>query len=267
MKKTMKTWTALGAALATTTAIAAAQAGPAPKQGLITKSPLMLAAEAGEGEGGESEGGEAKSAGNADYLANLGFVTGHLIAGTELYALGDAEQAKTHMKHPQDEIYADLEPEFKERKAPGFAAELEALSKAVEGGEPADAVRQKLDAVIAAVGKNGMPANARERADTIVKLVRTAGEEYAIGVKDGAIVNAHEYQDAYGFVQAAKRLLDGASEEEKKEYAKPLEEIAGHLAALDEAWPDIAGKKPVETDASVLAGAAARIELAALSIK
>jgi hypothetical protein len=265
MKMTMKTWTALGAALATTTA-AIAHAGPAPKQTVMAKSPLMLVAEE-SGEGGESEGGEAKSAGNADYLANLGYVIGHLIAGTELYALGDAEQAKTHMKHPQDEIYADLEPAFMERKAPGFATELAALAAAVEGGEPADAVRRKLDAVIAAVDKNGTPANARERADTIVKLVRTAGEEYAIGVKDGKIVEAHEYQDAYGFVQAAKRLLDGASEAEKKEYAKPFGEIAKHLAELDKAWPDLAGKKPVETDASVLAGVAARMELAALGIK
>jgi hypothetical protein len=170
------------------------------------------------------------------------------------------------MKHPRDEIYADLEPMMKERGAAGFADELAALAAAIENGAPGDEVKAKFADVLAAIDGCGAPESAADRANAIVKLVRTASGEYADGVTGGKVVKAHEYQDAYGFVQAAKRLLDKASDDEKSEYSEEYAEIGGQLSSLDKAWPDIAGKTQPDTDSTLLAGAAARIELTALGM-
>ena len=42
--------------------------------------------------------------------------------------------------------------------------------------------------------------------DIIKFLMETVNEEYAIGVKDGKIVEAGEYQDAYGFSSVALKM-------------------------------------------------------------
>jgi hypothetical protein len=263
MKRTVRKWATLGAAVATATAAHAgasqiplnSDAFPIVRQ----DTPLILAA-------GEGEGGGEHSYDEADYLSALGQVEGHLTVGVALYAMGEAEQAKTHMKHPEDELYGDLKPEFEEKGLPGFAAELTALAEAVNSGAAEADVQAKFDAVIAAIDAHAKPSSAHERAEAVTKLVRKAGEEYDEGVKDGAVIEAHEYQDAYGFVEAAKRLAASASDAEKAEYGTQFEEIAGYLNGLDKAWPDISGKSGVETDASLLAGAAARIELVALQM-
>ena len=52
------------------------------------------------GEAGES-GSESKADSDADFLAAIGFIKRHLLAGYTLYKQGEADMAKTHMKHPK----------------------------------------------------------------------------------------------------------------------------------------------------------------------
>jgi hypothetical protein len=263
MKKTLKAWTALGAAMATTTAAVAASPVNRIDTPVLSQpaQPFILAAG-----GGEGEGAAVHEDPDVEYFTDLGLVEGHLTAGVALYALSENEMAKTHMKHPRDEIYADLEPMMKERGVKGFADELAALAAAVEGGAPVEDVRAKFDDVLAAIDNCGAPHSAADRANAIVKLVRTASSEYADGVVDGKVVEAHEFQDAYGFVQAAKRLLAKAGDDEKSEYSEEFGEIADQLSGLDKAWDDLAGDSNVGVDSTQLAGAAARIELTALGM-
>ena len=44
------------------------------------------------------------------------------------------------------------------------------------------------------------------------EVVRVAADEFANGVKDGKVVQPHEYQDAYGFIKAGQRLLEAAAQ-------------------------------------------------------
>ncbi len=236
-------------------------AGIAVTAGAAVVAPQLALAQ-GEGEGGE--GAVAEQSGTAALLTALGLVEGHLMAGTETYGKGEVEMATTHMKHPGDEIYTDLEPMLDRYGAPGFADELQALADAVEGGAHAaeveaarDAVREKIAAARAAVA-----ATQYERVKSIEDLLRTAADEYALGIVDGEVHNLHEYQDAWGFVQVAK---DEASKLDVPEGVGAA--IAEAMAPVDALFPAIVPEGRVDGQSEVLYGAAARVELAGLQLR
>jgi hypothetical protein len=81
------------------------------------------------------------------------------------------------------------------------------------------------------------------------------------------VTDPHEYQDSYGFVQAALRLVKSLPKETENEYGTHFEEIRGYLDNISDLWVDITAQDKTAGDPSRLAGAAARIELAMLSIK
>ncbi len=220
----------------------------------------------GESEGGESEGASSSAdpaSDDVEYIRRLGFVRGHLIAFAELHHAGEVEQALMHAKHPESELYAGLAPAFAARGASGFAESLTAITAAATEGGDIDgayaAVVSQIDAHMPEVG-------IADRLMAISNIMATAGDEFAQGVKKrGAIRKPHEYQDAYGFVVAAKEILAGAesqNDDEAKAVATASEQIDKALAAFS-------GLTATKTTgkASALYGAAARIEIAALGLK
>lgn len=238
----------------------------------ISSVALLSAGEGGEGEGGEGEGGEggtnidlAKD--NAAYLAQLGLIRGHLWVGYKLYQEGHIDMAKTHMKHPEDELYAGMEPVFKARQVDGFAQELQILADAVNGEKGDAAVKKAYQALQNQIAKSERIENksARDVLISISLMIRTAADEYAIGVKNGDVVNVHEYQDAYGFTEIAIERLDSINSEQDQVAAKDIENTRQWLLELRELWPTVNPQGKLEGDASHLYGAAARIELAAMN--
>lgn len=224
-------------------------------------APRLVLAQS-EGEGGE--GGAAADAPAVETLTALGLVEGHLIAGAEAYGQGEAEMAATHMKHPGDEIYTDLEPLLDRYGAPRFAAELQNLADAVADGAPAaeveaarDAVRDQISAARAAVD-----ATPYERVKSVEALLRTAADEYAIGIVDGEVENLHEYQDAWGFVQVARDEAQTLDVPEGVGVA-----IAEAMAPVDALFPAIVPVGGVDGRSEILYGAAARVELAGLQLR
>jgi hypothetical protein len=109
--------------------------------------------------------------------------------------------------------------------------------------------------------------NLLDRLKAITNLVRKAAEEYGEGVKDGKLSDVHEYQDAWGFTQAAKAQLASLSDDDHKRMGASFDEIARELGGLDSAWPALVAPKSITADASMLYGTAARIEIAALAVK
>lgn len=241
------------------------------------------------GEGGETgtsttaaqggEGGEGGAVVPADpaindvtYLTSLGLVEGHLTVGSQLYLLGTEQSihaANTHMKHPGDEIYSDLLPAFEARGVEGFEAELAALAEAVESGADTDAVAAAFADLQGGIDRSlGKAADADLYTimDTVLNLVRVAADEYAIGVVDGQLVNAHEYQDAYGFVTVARAMLNDISEEERAAHADIVAQVDAQFDVMAPAWPSLMPPETLETDAALLYSAAARIEIAILGL-
>jgi hypothetical protein len=264
MAKHLKFWAALGVT-AFTSAIGADAISPQKLQ----HSQILTLAAADAGEAGESGGG-ATPGGQANYIADLALVEGHMRVGIELYKQGKGDAAAVHMKHPADELYATLIPKIEARKVKGFADELEALSMAVHHKAPAaeiDSLFEKMHKAIVASRGVGELVSAHEMTEAVHILMRSAVADYAIGVIGPDVKVPKEFQDAWGFTQAAKALMADISALEREEHPKELIEIDESIKGLDALWPDLAGTQKVEADARILAIAAAKVELAALGIK
>ena len=237
----------------------------------------VLSAPGSESEGSESEGegeseGESGGATAPDdrvaYLSKLLIVQGHLQTGAALYETGDRAMAATHMKHPEDEIYADILPMFAAFGAAGFSDELSTLANGAAEGAPSDIVFGHLGAVKTAIVEASAAAQptTKDYLLAAAKTLATAGEEFDIGVKDGAIVNVHEYQDAYGFMTATLemiRRLKGETQIERNAIALALWETQEALKAAPSARPP----ERVDATSETIFGAAAKIEIAALGLQ
>ena len=184
----------------------------------------------------------ASVAADTDYLVQLGLMRGHLLVGHTLLALGERPAAQSHAKHPSDELYRGVESSFAERGATGFATELDAHARAVASGDQA-ATEKTYAAVTAAIGRSEevVYAGPSLTARVIVALLREAAREYAVGIVDGQLENAHEYQDAYGFTNVAlnmarKRHAAMAATDGDRQV---FEQIAQRIAELREMWPSL----------------------------
>ena len=77
-------------------------------------------------------------------------------------------------------------------------------------------------------------------ADVIAFLLDTTLDEYKIGVTDGVVTDAGEYQDAWGFVQVASDI----SEQFGRDTPEAIE-LQNEIRNLSELWPDsIDGETP-----------------------
>ncbi len=179
---------------------------------------------------------------DAAYLTQLGLLRGHLMVGFELYRRSLPEMSETHMKHPNEELYADLIPAFEYRRCAGFADELTELARVVSERETHDVVVSNYELLSAAIGR--CEAVAEQDNQTIAiqvvdNLLANALIEYEIGVIDGVINNVHEYQDAWGFTQVAaeySRLPALAEDDKDRLFTLRIQRL---IASLDPLWPSL----------------------------
>lgn len=203
---------------------------------------------------------------DATYLYRLGLMRGHLLVGNALFETGEQAAAGTHSKHPTDELYEPMETEFAARGTAGFAAELEAHAQAVAAGDEG-VVADRYAELVAAIGKNEdvVQVSSELAANVIVRLVREAGREYAIGIVDGKPANAHEYQDAYGFTQVAGLWAQRAAVDHPG-HESVFDRIRDMIDGVSDMWPALVPPAEVSHEASRLYGAAADIEIIALDL-
>ena len=228
---------------------------------------LAQTATAEGGEGGESGAG-AEMPDGAGYLASLALIEGHLRVGFALYSEGQADLAITHMKHPKDEIYTDLEPELAEYGAAGFADELAALADSVTAKKPLPEVEAAYQAVLVKtqMARDASAASPRAIFDSIIAVTRVAAEEHAIGIVDGQVANLHEYQDAWGFIETAKLMAQGLVGSDDAKVALAAEKTVAALNGTSAAFAGLVPKSAVG-GGDILLAAAGSIELASYSVK
>ncbi|MEM6455681.1 MAG: hypothetical protein AAF772_11345 [Acidobacteriota bacterium] len=130
----------------------------------------------------------------------LAFMSGHVEAGLALYRAGEPEMAAPHLLHPVSETHA---AERAGLDAFGFDGALfEAVSQALEAGQPAETIEPQLAAAEANLAMVTEKAGGDPK-DIILYLMDTALEEYRIGVPGATVTDANEYHDAFGFVVVA----------------------------------------------------------------
>ncbi|HET8807241.1 MAG TPA: hypothetical protein VFM76_02575 [Methylophaga sp.] len=266
MQENRKKWISLGIALTSGVSMNAMAADMPDHSGHSSAITLAAAGE-GEGEGAGVTETDLKT-NDIAYLTRLGLIRGHLLVGFELYRQGHTDMAITHMKHPRDELYAGLVPAIEYRGGERFDDALSKLADSVTGEasqEVVAAAYQDLEDGIKAAESVVKP-DLQTSLMSIKSLLTTAGEEYAIGVDNGKLVNAHEYQDAYGFTEIAKRRLKELPESIQNQSPETIAKVNTLLTNTADLWPNIAPSGNVEGDASRLYGVAARIEISALSL-
>jgi len=201
------------------------------------------AGEAGEGEGGESGEGEGGEAGGALDVGALpldhrvAFMSGHVMAGLKLYRDGHPDLAAKHLLHPVSEMHSS---ERAGMDGIGFdETPYLAVSKALEDGVAAAELAPQIAAVEANISLLADRAGGDPK-DTITFLLTTTLDEYKAGVDSGAVVNAGEYQDAWGFVQVALETASAFGND-----TPDALELQNELNILAGLWPDdITGEEP-----------------------
>lgn len=230
-------------------------------------STAVLGEGAGEGEGAMNAA--LTAADDVAYLTQIGLMRGHLWVGHQLQQNGLHNMALTHMKHPKAELYSTLVTPFEARGVEGFSDELSTLADAVAQKTPQARLDATYDELKAAIARSEQGANTQSPkiiGEVIVALLRTAGEEYAIGVVDGKINNLHEYQDALGFTTIADRWARSPAFANPAAATAAAARIQTILSELAPMWPGLNPDGVVPFQAAQLYGAAARIEIEILGL-
>ncbi len=242
-------------------------AGLAAGGATLASAPRGFAQSAEGGEGGEGGEGAAAEGLSPDvaWLVDLGlFAATHRIVA-ELAATGHPDLARAHLDQSHHAYYDDLEDRLADRGLPGFEAEAQAFTAAVAADDPA-AVATTAATVLAALDRAGADLSPRDRMQAAEQLLRTAADDYAAGVQDGAVTAPQEYRDAWGFAEAARALTAQVAAASDPAVAAAGQAALDALAPVAPLFPDIAASAIPAADPSVLAGAAARVELAALRL-
>lgn len=280
MVRRTKLWTSMQAvAFVGVTSITACSQDANQTSAVAEEETAVAAMHHGEGAHGEGAHGEGEGQGSdvnlatddLAYQAQLGLMRGHLLVGNELYQQGFIDHAKTHMKHPESELYAAVADVLISRGGQGFATQLSQLADAVNNEAGDEAVAAAYAAIVTAIKQHeALVADDSKQAIqqmlVAASLIRTAADEYAIGVVDGKTSNVHEYQDAYGFTQVSLDLVDSIDSADLavKVAQKQVKDLISETLVL---WPAVVPGDTVDGEAGKLYGAAAQIEIIAASLK
>jgi len=227
---------------------------------------LLLAAAGGEG----GEGGEAGASdlGTDEFYAfSLLIMRGHLRIGHELAEQGHWGAAYPHFLHPIPEGYDPIEKDLARRGVPPFEDDLKALAQAVLKHDAKAmaagyrVVLAKIDAAAARVDA-GKRASAAYVATVATRLMRKAAAEYAESIEHGRIAEAHEYQDARGFLLETGDYLKAHASVLRAASAEGQRTLDASLAEALRAMPTAVPPKALLVEPGVVSAAVSRAELA-----
>ncbi len=220
------------------------------------------------GEGGES-GATAEATPDAAYLTRLALVEGHVIGANAMYARGLTDEGTALAGHPEAELMDDVRDSLATHGAADFSDQLDAVGDAMNDNAGAAKIEMAMSALHSGITAAETAGNVPLRAysDTILALTKAAAFEYAKATETAKVEDMFAYHEAYGFVLVADRLATDLATSDDAAAAKAGARAHDALTVALAEFGDMAAAKPNVGDASVIYGAAARIELAALAVK
>lgn len=231
--------------------------------GTIIASPILAAGEGGEGgEGAATQGLDPR----VEALVLIGFYDAAMRIVADLYALGETAEAQDQLAGSHHAHYDDIAEGLEAFGADGFEAQSQAFAEAVDHGADAlvvaDRYAQLRQGVLAAYA-GAVPSETVQAAEA---LVRAAYGDYEAGVYDGEVTSPHEYRDAWGFATVAEERLQALAASDTAEVAQAGARGVAAMADVRALFPGLNAATVENADASILAGAAARIEIAGLRL-
>lgn len=177
---------------------------------------------------------------------NIEKMKGHLLSALENYKLGQIPLAQAHAAHPLHEEYKALPTTFQKNHAELDRTLRETLTRlqqnadgqrdAAAYGSDVETAFQTFERITTTVIPGDVRQSLRFRKAVLARLLHEVGEEYGEAVQAGKLVNLAEYQDAFGFLQRVKALLDGLSDQFVE---KDRQRLQARLQSLAEAIPGI----------------------------
>lgn len=216
--------------------------------------------------GGEGEGAVPEDPAVV-LLRDLGRIDGHLRAGVALIELGDRSAAQSHLMLVEVEDFNAAANQLAARGYAGFDEQLASLDEAAKAEQPLATLRPVIEDIRATRNALRGDLSASQQASALVSLTRYAAERYGIGTQGGAISNLTEYQNSWGFLRAVEAQATTMSQSTDTAVATAGTKILGHLAATAPAFGDMQGQGVTDMRASLIYGAAARIELATIGLQ
>jgi hypothetical protein len=197
------------------------------------------------------------------YIAELGVFDAEMQNALALYQTSHSEAGKVHLSHADVIIYKRLLNRVLARRAVGFSGELSAFIKGINGGESFKSLKLKHDklrlAISASRGKGDL-ISVVPMLTAVNLLMHKSADYFNSGVANGAVVDAGQYQDSWGFMKAAKTILADISKKERANYSGAFAEIDDALADLNKLWPSLTANETNSDGPQILSDAAAKIE-------
>jgi hypothetical protein len=187
----------------------------------------------------EIEAIRAAAGSNADFVANIEFIRGHLEKAVENKNAGRTELAIAHAGHPVVEVYslitvplssadADLDAEL-DSALVQLANNIDTMS-ASQVQSAVTNINSLLDQAVSKVVGNKTNEHAFN-AMVMVLLLQTAEVEYSEAVEFGEVVEEIEYQDASAFMHRAEVVFANVRPGMPAHEAEEVEEFFEELKA------------------------------------
>ncbi|MBP2291669.1 hypothetical protein [Azospirillum rugosum] len=196
-------------------------------------------------------------------VGRLLMLKGHLLVGQELYRAGRLDDAAPHYLHPTEEIWGLIEGEIKKRKLPNFQADLKALAGLVKAKKPAAEVFAKQDAVLAKLEKAMKASDQKAPAFAMTVapgVLSQAAEEYKEAFVDDKLANAVEYQDARGFVTAARAYVSAHAKGLAAKNGEAFKAVTGNMDEIAKAFPTAVPPSPAVLDPNAVRALVTKVE-------
>ena len=200
-------------------------------------------------------------------LRDLGLIEAHLLTGAALYEAGDIAAAVMHLDQPVAEIYNTVSDPLTARGQEQLREQLANLAAAAQAEASLAELTPLAEAARATINdlRNDLPIPLRVTALSV--LTRIAADEYSAAVAGETLSNLYAYQTSWGVLRAVEAQAAMMSENEDEAVAQAAAKMLNYLAATDPALGDIKGEGALDMRPSLIYGAAARIELAAIGVR
>ncbi|MDZ8069655.1 MAG: hypothetical protein RMY64_29285 [Nostoc sp. DedQUE08] len=195
---------------------------------------------------------------NVSYMRALGLMRGHLIVGKELLDQGTPDQAESHLGHPVNELYHEVEEPLKSNGVPQFKESLEKLYDIAKYQPASPQVKTNYDDSIMGINKalqalpKGNLQSPKFVLQVIHEMLKVLEVEYKSGIVKGKISERIEYQDSRGFVICASEFYSNIASQVNQKSSNIHNAINTGLKEIKEVFPSVnPPERPLKTPEQV----------------
>ncbi|MDZ8034199.1 hypothetical protein [Nostoc sp. DedSLP04] len=182
---------------------------------------------------------------DVSYMKALGLMRGHLKVGKELLDQGTPDQAESHLGHPINELYHEVEEPLKSYGALQFKESLEKLYDIAKyqpaSGDVEIYYSKSIEAIKEALQK--LPKGKLQSPEFVLQVInemlKVLEVEYKSGIVKGKISERIEYQDSRGFIICASEFYSNIASQVNQKSLIINNAINDNLNKIKDVFPSV----------------------------